>query len=196
MTRDIPPRGVADDSWFERAPGIPMTKAPIRALILSLLAPLSGASVLEIGTGTGAMTVELLRASAAGFVTSIDVSAEASDLAGRNIARAGLASRARLIVGRAPEDMPPGPFDAVFIGGHGQALEAIITSCWDRLAPGGRVLLSSITPSSTLRSLACFDGIGAPAGFWRAHTSCGGRVGSEWLLIGNNPIDFIWGDRG
>jgi precorrin-6Y C5,15-methyltransferase (decarboxylating) CbiT subunit len=186
---------VIDDGWFERAGGIPMTKAPIRAVILSLLAPLAGANVLEIGSGTGAMTVELLRASRAGSVTSIDVSEDALGLAGKNVERAGLAARARLIVGRAPEDVPPGPFDSAFIGGHGQALEAVIKSCWDRLAPGGRVLLSSVTPGSTSRSLACLDELGARVGFWRAHTSCGGRVGSEWLLIGNNPIDFVWGDR-
>ncbi|MDR1516100.1 MAG: precorrin-6Y C5,15-methyltransferase (decarboxylating) subunit CbiT [Synergistaceae bacterium] len=195
MAQDIPPRGVIEDGWFERARGIPMTKAPIRAVILSLLAPLAGFRVLEIGSGTGAMTVELLRASGAGSVTSIDVSAEAFGLVRRNVERAGLASRARLIVGRAPEDVPPGAFDAAFIGGHGQALEAVIKSCWDRLTPGGRVLLSSITPGSTSRALACFDELRASVGFWRAHTSCGGRVGSEWLLIGNNPIDFIWGDR-
>jgi precorrin-6Y C5,15-methyltransferase (decarboxylating) CbiT subunit len=186
---------VIEDAWFERSEGIPMTKAATRALILSLLAPLAGASVLEIGAGTGAMTVELLRASRGGLVTSLEVSAAAETLAKRNAERAGLAAGLRLILGKAPDDVPSESFDATFIGGHGPDLEAVISSCWSCLAPGGRVLLSSVTPGTTSRALACLDELGATVGFWRIHASSGRRAGTEWLLTGSNPIDLIWGDR-
>jgi precorrin-6Y C5,15-methyltransferase (decarboxylating) len=172
-----------------------MTKAAARALILSLLAPLAGARVLEIGAGSGAVTVELLRASGGGLVTSLEVSPAAAALAKRNAERSGLEAGLRLILGKAPDDVPRESFDAAFIGGHGPSLEDVIASCWDRLAPGGRVLLSSITPGTTSRALACMDGLGAAVGFWRIHASSGRRAGTEWLLIGSNPIDLIWGDR-
>ena len=195
MKMRVPPRGVYGDAWFERADGVPMTKAASRALILSLLAPLEGARVLEIGSGTGAMTVELLRASGGGSVTSIEVSAEASGLTKRNAERSGLEAGLRLILGKAPDDVPRWSFDAAFIGGHGADLEAVIASCWDRLVPGGRVLLSSITPGTTSKALAYLDRLGASVGFWRAQTSIGRKAGAEWLLIGSSPIDLIWGDR-
>jgi precorrin-6Y C5,15-methyltransferase (decarboxylating) CbiT subunit len=196
MTTDFQGRGLVDDNWFERADKTPMTKAPIRSAVLSLLFPLLGANVLEIGSGTGAMTVELLRAVGdAGRVTSIEISTEALRVASRNVDRSGLSARVELISGKAPEDIPIGKFDAVFLGGHGSALEAVIKECWGRLAPGGRLLLTAITPGTTSRALVCLDELGAGVGFWRVHTSAGRRAGSDWLLIGNNPIDLIWGDR-
>jgi precorrin-6B methylase 2 len=128
-------------------------------------------------------------------VTSLEILPEAASLAARNVERSGLASRARLIVGGAPENIPQGEFDAIFIGGHGGALERIIQICWERLRPEGRLLVTAITPSTTSRTLACLGDINAKTGFWRTHTSAGHRAGAEWLLAGNNPIDFIWGDR-
>jgi precorrin-6Y C5,15-methyltransferase (decarboxylating) CbiT subunit len=189
-------RGVIDDDWFEREDGTPMTKAPVRSAVLSLLSPLAGAAVLEIGVGTGAVTVELLRAVGdGGLVTGVEVAAPALRVAAKNIERSGLAARAEIIAGRAPGAIPRRAFDAAFVGGHGSAIEAVIEACWNCLRPGGRLLLTAITPGTTAGALACLDSIGARVGFWRVHTSAGHRAGSEWLLLGNNPIDLIWGDR-
>jgi precorrin-6Y C5,15-methyltransferase (decarboxylating) CbiT subunit len=193
---DLPARGVVADDWFERSDEIPMTKAPVRALALSILMPLGGAKVLEIGSGTGAMTVELARAvGCGGSVASVEVLPEASGLAAKNVGRAGLAERVKFMIGSAPEAIPQGEFGAVFVGGHGRELEAVIDVCWRRLALGGRLLLTAITPSTTSRALSRLAALGAGVGFWRAHTSAGRAAGGDWLLLGNNPIDLIWGDR-
>jgi precorrin-6Y C5,15-methyltransferase (decarboxylating) CbiT subunit len=189
-------RGVVADDWFERSDGIPMTKGPLRALALSILMPLGGARVLEIGSGSGAMTVELARSVGdGGSVASVELLPEASKLAAKNIGRAGLGRRVELTTGSAPEAIPDGEFDAVFVGGHGREMEAVIGACWSRLAAGGRLLLTAITPRTTVRALAHLAAIGADVGFWRAHTSVGRAVGEDWLLLGNNPIDLIWGDK-
>lgn len=189
-------RGPVRDEWFERREDVPMTKEPVRALVMSLLAPLNGARVLEIGTGTGGMTVELLRAvGERGRVVTLDVSQKAASLAEANVERAGLGKCADMICGSAPKGIPLQAFDAVFIGGHGKELECVIGSCWDRLDSGGRLLLTAITPGTTTRSLTYLEGLGAEIGFWRIAPAVGRRVGSEWLLSGNNPIDLIWGDK-
>ncbi|MDR3254975.1 MAG: precorrin-6Y C5,15-methyltransferase (decarboxylating) subunit CbiT [Synergistaceae bacterium] len=196
MTTDLPERGVLADDWFERMDGIPMTKAPVRSLAISILLPLNGASVLETGSGTGAMTVELARAvGEEGRVTSLEFLRAASELAAKNVERSGLASRVEIIAGRAPKAIPDGEFDAAFVGGHGRDLEAVLSACWRRLSSRGRLLLTAITPGTTSRTLAFFDSIDAKVGFWRVQTSTGRKAGSDWLLLGNNPIDLIWGDR-
>lgn len=189
-------RGPLRDDWFGRADGVPMTKEPVRALALSLLAPLGGALVLEIGAGTGGMTVELLRAVGEhGRVVTLEVSPGAADLAEANVERSDLGGRARVIRGSAPGAIPGETFDAVFIGGHGRELEGIVRACWERLGPGGRLLLTAVTPGTTARALACLGELGAGVGFWRVAPAVGRRAGEEWLLCGLNPIDLIWGDR-
>lgn len=189
-------RGPVRDEWFERAERVPMTKAPIRSMLLSLLLPLDGARVLEIGSGSGAMTIELLRAvGEKGRVTSLEISPKALSIAQKNISRARLDGRAELISGSAPKHIPISSFDVAFIGGHGSDLERIMGTCWDRLEFGGRMLLSAITPQTTSRALVYLEGLGVEPGFWRIQSAVGQKIGSEWLPRGNNPIDIIWGDK-
>ncbi|MDR1915030.1 MAG: precorrin-6Y C5,15-methyltransferase (decarboxylating) subunit CbiT [Synergistaceae bacterium] len=189
-------RGVVADEWFERNDTVPMTKAPVRSMVVSLLSPLEGASVLEIGSGTGAMCVDLARAvGSEGHVASIEVSPLALDITRKNLNRADLAERVELIAGKAPGHIPKELFQAVFIGGHGEALEVIIGECLDRLDNGGRIVVTAITPRTTSRTLSCMEGLGIDVGFWRVHSSAGRRTASDWLLQGNNPIDVIWGDK-
>jgi precorrin-6Y C5,15-methyltransferase (decarboxylating) CbiT subunit len=184
------------DGWFERAEGVPMTKETVRALLLSVLSPLAGARVLEIGSGSGAVTVELARAAGpGGRITSLEVSGEAFDLAARNIGRAGLSDRVALIRGKAPEDIPDGTFGAAFIGGHGRRLEEIMEACAGRLGPEGRLAVTSVTPRTTWGALECMESLGLAAGFWRVHSSWGVKAGSEWMVRGGSPVDIIWGDR-
>ena len=189
-------RGVLPDEWFERRDRVPMTKEFTRSAVLSLLHPLDGANVLEIGSGSGAMTVELARAvGASGYVVSVEVSPAAAALARLNLDRAGLTRRVSVIEDSAPRGIPRESFQAAFIGGHGEALEAVMSECFERLEAGGRLALTSITPGTTSRALSRMDGMGADTGFWRVHSSLGRKTGADWLLHGNNPVDIIWGDK-
>jgi precorrin-6Y C5,15-methyltransferase (decarboxylating) CbiT subunit len=189
-------RGVIDDGWFLRDDRVPMTKAPLRSIVISLLSPLRGASVLEIGSGSGAVTAELARAAGdAGRVDSVEASPAAFDLARANLERARLSDRVRLIGGRAPECIPEGSYDAAFIGGHGEALEVIMGECFRRLKGGGRLVVTALMPETASRALSYMDGLGAASGFWRIHASVGRRLPSGWMPQGGNPIDVIWGDK-
>jgi precorrin-6Y C5,15-methyltransferase (decarboxylating) len=189
-------RGAIPDEWFERRDRVPMTKEFTRSAVLSLLSPLEGANVIEIGSGSGAMTVELARAvGAGGYVASVEVSPAAAALARLNLDRAGLSRRVSVIEDSAPRGIPDETFHAAFIGGHGEALEDIMRECFGRLEFGGRLALTSITPGATSRALSCMDGMCADTGFWRVHSSCGRKIGADWLLQGNNPVDIIWGDK-
>jgi precorrin-6Y C5,15-methyltransferase (decarboxylating) len=173
-----------------------MTKAATRAVVMSLLNPLAGASILEIGSGTGAMTVELARAAGAtGCVASLEISPEAARLARTNVGRAGLSERVSVTEGRAPGDIPEAKYEAVFVGGHGEGLQLIMQRCFDLMTPGGRMILTSVTPRTTSAALEYFGALTERVGFWRIHSSSGRRAGAEWLMIGNNPVDVMWGDK-
>ena len=189
-------RGVLPDEWFERADSVPMTKASVRAVIMSLLNPLDGINILEIGSGTGAMTVELARSAGdAGRVRTLEILQAAGRTTRKNVERAGLTERVAIIEGRAPGDIPEGEYGAVFIGGHGSELEQVMRRCFELIDPGGRMVLTSVTPRTTSAALGCFGELTGDIGFWRIHSSAGRRTDSDWLLIGNNPVDIIWGDK-
>ena len=151
---------------------------------------------MEIGSGTGAMTVELARAAGeCGRVSGIESSRAALELTRRNISRAGFTERVELTEGRAPETMPEGRYDAAFVGGHGERLEDILSAVWECLELGGRMLLTSITPRTTARALEYIGGATSATGVWRAHSSYGRPSGGDWMMLGSNPVDFIWGDK-
>jgi precorrin-6B methylase 2 len=128
-------------------------------------------------------------------VSGVESSRAALELARRNIARAGVAERADITEGRAPEIMPEGRYDAAFVGGHGERLEDVLSAVWERLESGGRMLLTSITPQTTSKALKYMGDATPDTGVWRAHSSYGRKAGDDWLMLGNNPVDFIWGDK-
>lgn len=115
----------------------PAEAAAWRAALLRHLPP-APASVLDVGAGTGALS--LLLAEVGHRVTALDLSPAMLQRAQEKAGRAGL--RLETVVGRATEP-PPGPFDAV-VARHllwtlpdpVAALEA-----WRRVAPGGRLVL-------------------------------------------------------
>ncbi|MBQ0830146.1 O-methyltransferase [Streptomyces tagetis] len=109
------------DSDAAGLPPISVTAA--QGKLLHLLASLQGArNILEIGTLGGYSTIWMARALPAdGRLVTLEYSALHAEVAGRNIARAGLESLVDVRVGPALESLPrladenPPPFDLVFI---------------------------------------------------------------------------------
>ena len=101
----------------------PINVAPNQGKLLQLLARLRGArAILEIGTLGGYSTIWLARAlPAGGRLVSLEVDAKHAEVARANLARAGLADRAEVRLGRAIDSLASlvaegaGPFDLVFI---------------------------------------------------------------------------------
>lgn len=71
------------------------------------------ASVLDLGTGTGAIALALARQFPAARITATDVSREALELAAENVATAGAGNQVSLVESNWFEFVPPGPFDVI-----------------------------------------------------------------------------------
>lgn len=106
------------------AAGLPsIAVAPHEGKLLMLLAKALGARrILEIGTLGGYSTIWLARALPnEGSLITLEYSQKHADVARANIARAGLAARVEIRVGRASDTLPDlaaegkGPFDFIFI---------------------------------------------------------------------------------
>ncbi|QBJ94564.1 precorrin-6y C5,15-methyltransferase (decarboxylating) subunit CbiE [Rhodococcus sp. ABRD24] len=146
----------ADAARLTRIPGLPdsafrgdgqMTKHEMRALTLSVLAPAPGELLWDVGGGSGTIGIEWMR-------TDPRCRAVAYERADSRIAQirenaAALGVPALRIRGEAPNafvhetDSP----DAIFVGG-GVTQDGMLDACWQRLRPGGRMVVNVVTAES------------------------------------------------
>jgi predicted O-methyltransferase YrrM len=106
------------------ASGLPaINVSPAQGKLLHLLARVQGArNILEIGTLGGYSTIWLARAlPAGGHLISLELDPKHAEVARANVARAGLADRVEIRLGRAVDTLQQlvaegrGPFDLIFI---------------------------------------------------------------------------------
>ncbi len=135
-----------------RLPGLPddayehdgqLTKSAVRALTVSALAPGGRALLWDIGSGSGSVAIEWLRADSDGTAIAFERDDIRAARLGRNAARHGVAG-ALNVRGSAPQSLCDAPDpDAIFIGG---GLDAeVLTASWHALLPGGRLVANAVT---------------------------------------------------
>ncbi len=142
---------------FSRVPGLPdevfehdgmLTRAHIRAATLALLAPTAGAHLWDIGAGSGAVSIEWIRAG--GTADAVEPVAARRAAIARNAEELG-APGLEIHAGEAPTALEglPAP-DAVFLGG-GLSAEGVLEGAWEALRPGGRLVANAVTLESGAR---------------------------------------------
>jgi cobalt-precorrin-6B (C15)-methyltransferase len=182
--------GIPDD-LFERSENVPITKEDIRALAICKLRLKEGYDVIEVGTGSGSLTVEICLQVKTGKVYSIDLNPEAIELAQRNLERFG--ANAQLILSQAQNVISSLPMvDAIVVGGTLGDAEEIIKLSLQRLKSGGRIVIDTIlieTLFKTLTTLKQHDLIDMEI---TQATICKSRsVSTGTMLLARNPVTII-----
>ena len=130
-----------------------MQIAPEQGQFMGLLVELIGARLcLELGTFTGYSALAIAEALPPdGRLICCDIDAEATALAERYWAEAGLSDRIQLRLGRALDTLaeiereyPPGSFDLVFIDADKQPYDRYYETALRLLRRGGLVLLDNV----------------------------------------------------
>ena len=119
---------------------VPMTKFNIRSLIIAHLELKPTDKLLDIGCGTGSISVEA--ASFGASVTAIDKVEEAASLTKKNADKHGV--NINIIKGVAPDDLEDENFDKIFIGGSTGHLREIFEYAKTNLKPSGIIEASFI----------------------------------------------------
>lgn len=180
------------DSAFVRGK-VPMTKQLVRTAILAKLAVAPEHVLWDVGAGTGSVSVELGLAAPKGRVYAVEYKPEACDLIRQN-REAFHAWNLELVPGRAPEALQalPAP-DAVFIGGSGGAMDAIVQAALEK-NPHARLCISAIALETVQAALTALSARDVPATVTQLAVSETRPAGGLNLLMANNPIFLITGN--
>jgi precorrin-6Y C5,15-methyltransferase (decarboxylating) len=123
-----------------------MTKQEVRAVTVAKLMPMRGALLWDIGTGSGSVAVEWMRAARYARAIGIEPRGDRRAMAAANALALGV-PKLELVDGAVPEALEglAAP-DAVFIGGG--LSEEVFSAAWAALRPLGRLVANAVTLES------------------------------------------------
>ncbi|WP_457620366.1 precorrin-6Y C5,15-methyltransferase (decarboxylating) subunit CbiT [Methanopyrus sp.] len=143
------------DLITEGVPG--PTKPMIKATVLAVLRPRPGERILEIGAGSGSLTLELARAvGPLGRVYAVEGNEEALRSLERNVRDFCLGDRVKIVRGWAPEALENvDGVDAAVVSGS-ERLEDVLLDLAERVRRA--ILLNAVTPETFALAVKTLDG--------------------------------------
>lgn len=128
-----------------------MTKEEVRAISIDKLDLHKAKRMLDVGSGTGSVTIQAAVSFPNLEVVAIEQNEDAVALTQENIDYFGC-QNITLIKGKAPVDLD-GQFDAIFVGGTGGNMAEIFEWCESLLVPGGRFVLNFILLENAMEAI-------------------------------------------
>lgn len=184
--------GLRDDSFQQRYPekGL-ITKREVRAVSLARLQLRIDSIVWDIGAGSGSVSVEAARLCSQGHVFAIEKNSADYDNALSNSRTAGLHNYS-LLNNKAPVglDKWPDP-DAVFIGGSGGELSALILLIMRRLRPGGCLVMNFVTFENLATAIDTLKYLDAEWDVTQLHTARSKPILDMQRLAAENPVFIV-----
>lgn len=182
--------GIPDEEFLRDK--VPMTKQEVRAAILAKLAVAPNEVCWDVGAGTGSVSVELALQCREAW--ALEREERALALIEENRKKFG-AWNLQIKAGEAPESLKdlPAP-DKVFIGGSGGRLREIV-SMVSAANPNARVCISAIALETLHTALAVLQELGYEAEVAQISVSRARKAGELHLLMAQNPVFLITGER-
>lgn len=179
-----------DEAEFEHRDSM-ITKFEVRALALARLGPRTGDLVWDIGAGSGSVAVECARLGAA--AVAVEKTVDGVERIRANAAAHGVYVRA--VHGAAPivlSDLADP--DAVFVGGGGRELPAIVTACARRARRAVVVAVAALDRVGPVRAALAAGGL-VPEGVLLQSSRLAPLPGDVTRLAAANPVFLLWGVR-
>jgi precorrin-6Y C5,15-methyltransferase (decarboxylating) len=156
-----------EDGLFAKEKSL-ITKRESRALILAELQIEPKGVMWDVGAGSGSVGIEAVRVARGLRVYAVERDAARLEMIQDNVKRLG-GFGVRAVLGEAPRilDDLPDP-DRVFVGGSSGNLTDILEIIEKRLLPGGKAVVSVVTPETLARAQRFVDET---------------ELAHEWLLV-------------
>jgi len=183
------------DELFERIDEVPITKEEVRAIAISKLRLKEGFSAIDIGCGSGSITVELCLQTKSNNVFAIDFNQEAIQLTNKNLKKFGV--MAKTILAKAQDVLPTLPqVNAIVIGGTWGNITQILEMAIERLVKGGRIVIDTILIETVYGALTAINSAGLyDVDITQATISKARKVTAGTMMTARNPVTIISATR-
>jgi cobalt-precorrin-6B (C15)-methyltransferase len=182
------------DEMFEQSEKVPgPTKEEIRVLTISKARLREGSVVVDVGCGTGGLTVEAaLQVTPKGKVFAIDNDENAIELTKTNVARFDVQNTVQITKGKAPEALSNVPqVDTVLVGGS-QSLREVIRTSHQKLKKNGRIVINAILLETGYTALDEIKKLNfKEVDVIMVFVAKGKKIRSGTMMLARNPITII-----
>ena len=181
------------DKEFVRG-NCPMTKEEVRILSIAKLELREGDSLLDIGAGTGSVSIQMSKCCPEGQVIAIERDLEALELINKNIDKFK-ANNIFVIKGEALFvcNEIHKEFDGIFVGGSGGNIKEIIKQYSLKLKVGRNMVLNFITIDNLYKAMETLKELGFETECIQLGVSK--TKGESYMLFANNPIFILTGKK-
>lgn len=179
------------DELFERTEDVPITKEDIRAIAISKLRLKEGYSAIDVGCGSGSITVELCLQTK-GKVYAIDFDKKAVELTKKNLQKFGVKAE-EVILGKAQDILPKLlEVDAIIVGGTWGDTRRVIELAADRLKKGGRIVIDTIVIETLYQALTTINDLELKEiDITQVTISKSRKVTTGTMMLARNPVMII-----
>ena len=183
------------DNEFITSKDVPgPTKEEIRCLVICKSDVSTDDIVVDIGCGTGGLTLEF--AKRAKKVYAIDKKIEALNLTLKNLENHNLEHKVEIIHKDALNALKNiSRFDILMIGGSKGDLPLIIEEGYKKLNDRGKIIVTSILIETPLEAIQNMKKMGMEIEIVNATISKGEIIERGTMMIANNPINIVTGNK-
>jgi len=191
--------------WAYKTPGIPdelflqsdkvpgPTKEEIRVLTMSKARLKEGATVVDVGCGTGGLTVEAaLQVGLKGKVFALDEDAEAVKLTMSNVKKFDAEDIVEVFCGKAPKALRGLPQADVILVGGSKNLREVIQAAPGILKERGRIVVNAILLETATMALVELKMAGfTEIDVTQVNVAKGKDIDHGTMMLARNPITII-----
>ena len=180
------------DEFFLREEEVPITKEEVRSIIISKLRLTENSSVIDIGCGSGSITVELCLQCQKGKVFGVDLNSQAVNLTKKNLEKFKVYAEIKL--GNAIDILESLPLvDGIVIGGTTGKTEALIDQSISKLIHGGRLVITTILIETMFKAMKTVNesNLLTDIDFTQIIISKGRRTKTGTMMLARNPVLVI-----
>ncbi len=188
--------------WQYKSSGIPdtlfsrskagLTREEIRSIIVSKARISGDEKVLDVGTGSGSVSIEFAQLGC--DVTAVEKDEENFEIARKNIEKFGLNNKIELVFGEMENINLSNSFDVIFFGGTDN-LEKSVDNVFKHLKPGGRIIIAAVRLETVVEAIKVLKSRGISPEVLNICLNKGKDLGGKTALAPSYPVFLIYGGK-
>ncbi|MGB2728818.1 MAG: precorrin-6Y C5,15-methyltransferase (decarboxylating) subunit CbiT [Halobacteriota archaeon] len=182
--------GIPDELFLRSKAGL--TREEIRSIIVSKARIKGVESILDVGTGSGSVSIEFARLGC--DVTAVEKDEDNFEIARKNIEKFRLVDKIELVFGKMEEVNLSHSFDVIFFGGTDN-LDKSFDNVFKHLKNGGRIIIAAVRLETVVEAIKVLKNRGINPDVLNICLNKGKDLGGKTALAPSYPVFLIYGDK-